>query len=201
VFHDDTLERLTGATGPVSARDAGELGGLALHGTAERIPSFARTLAMVAGRAPLLVEIKDQGGDPRHATDALVDAALAALAGYGGPVALMSFNPWAVARMAAARPDLACGLTQEPGISLWPDLPELDRTAFSPCADPRDFGGSFTSYHWRDLADPEVAAMAAAGIDILCWTIRSPEAEAEARRIAANITFEGYAAPLPAAAS
>jgi hypothetical protein len=32
----------------------------------------------------------------------------------------------------------------------------------------------------------------AQGAAVLCWTIRSPEAEAEARRIAQNVTFEGY---------
>jgi hypothetical protein len=29
---------------------------------------------------------------------------------------------------------------------------------------------------------------------VLCWTIRSAEAEAEARKIADCVTFEGYAA-------
>jgi hypothetical protein len=43
-----------------------------------------------------------------------------------------------------------------------------------------------------------VAELAAQGADVLCWTIRSPQAEAEARRIACNVTFEGYAAAIPA---
>jgi hypothetical protein len=29
-------------------------------------------------------------------------------------------------------------------------------------------------------------------VPVLCWTIKSPEAEAEARKVADNITFEGY---------
>jgi hypothetical protein len=37
----------------------------------------------------------------------------------------------------------------------------------------------------------------AQGAVILCWTIKSAEAEAKARRIAQNITFEQYPALLP----
>jgi hypothetical protein len=43
-----------------------------------------------------------------------------------------------------------------------------------------------------------VAELKAQGARVLCWTIRSPEAEAEARRVADNVTFEGYRAALPA---
>jgi hypothetical protein len=43
-----------------------------------------------------------------------------------------------------------------------------------------------------------VAALKAQGADVLCWTIRSREAEAEARKIAQNITFENYPAVIPA---
>jgi len=31
-------------------------------------------------------------------------------------------------------------------------------------------------------------------VPIICWTVRSPAQETEARRIADNITFEGYPA-------
>ena len=48
------------------------------------------------------------------------------------------------------------------------------------------------------LAEALVAELKAAGAAVLCWTVRSPEAEAEARRIADNITFEDYAAAIPA---
>ena len=67
------------------------------------------------------------------------------------------------------------------------DIPDYDRT-FS----------SFISHEADDLARPRVAALKAQGAVILCWTIRSAEDEAKARKIAQNITFEGYAAPFPA---
>ena len=48
---------------------------------------------------------------------------------------------------------------------------------------------ALTADHLRSA----VAALAARGVPVLCWTIRSADHEAAARRVAANITFEGYA--------
>jgi glycerophosphoryl diester phosphodiesterase len=62
VFHDDTLDRVAEATGLVIDRTAAELGTIRLKHSRDTIPTFAETLALVAGRAPLLVELKDQSG-------------------------------------------------------------------------------------------------------------------------------------------
>ena len=48
-------------------------------------------------------------------------------------------------------------------------------------------------------ANPAVLALKARGLPIMCWTVRSAEAEARARAIADNITFEGYMPAIPAA--
>ena len=60
------------------------------------MPTFAEVLDIVAGRVPLLVEVKDQDGAMGPAIGPLEHAAAEALAGYYGPVALMSFNPHSV---------------------------------------------------------------------------------------------------------
>ena len=46
VFHDDSLDRLTGETGPVRARDAAALGQIALAGAraGDRIPTLGAVL-------------------------------------------------------------------------------------------------------------------------------------------------------------
>lgn len=62
VFHDDTLDRLTAMRGPVRGRSAAELRAIALSDGGGSIPTLSEILDIVAGRAPLLVEIKDQGG-------------------------------------------------------------------------------------------------------------------------------------------
>jgi hypothetical protein len=56
---------------------------------------------------PLLIEIKDQDGAMGPNTDALEQAVAEDLAGYSGPVAVMSFNPACVAALAELRPTAA----------------------------------------------------------------------------------------------
>jgi len=58
-------------------------------------------------------------------------------------------------------------------------------------------GASFISHEASDLARARVQDLKAEGADVLCWTIRSPEEEAQAREVAQNVTFEGYLPALP----
>lgn len=199
VFHDYDLERLTGEKGALRLRTAAELGRIALlHGDGEGIPTLAEVLELVGGRVPLLIELKDQDGAMGPDIGGLGAATAAALAGYDGPVALMSFNPHAVAEMAELLPGLPRGITtSDYDPEDWP----LDKATCDRLREIPDFertGSCFISHEARDLGRPRVAELKAAGVPILCWTIRSPEAEAEARKIADNVTFEGYLAALPA---
>jgi glycerophosphoryl diester phosphodiesterase len=195
VFHDEWLDRLTEESGPVNARSADELSRIGLKHGDEGIPSLAEVLEIVGGRVPLLIEIKDQDGQMGERIGPLEEATARVLAGYDGPVAVMSFNPHSVAAMARLLPEIPRGLTT----SAW-DPAEWAPVAPAVCDRLRDIpdyartGSCFISHEAKDLARPRVAELKAQGAAVLCWTIRSPEAEAEARRIAQNVTFEGYAA-------
>jgi len=57
-------------------------------------------------------------------------------------------------------------------------------------------GTAFVSHDRRDLDNPLIGNLKAQGLPVLTWTVRSPEQEAEARRVADNITFECYLAAL-----
>ncbi|MCB1339897.1 MAG: phosphodiesterase [Pseudooceanicola sp.] len=199
VFHDYDLDRLTDEKGALRLRRAADLGRIPLkHGDGEGIPTLAEVLELVAGRAPLLIELKDQDGGMGPDIGALGAATAAALQGYTGPVALMSFNPHAVAEMATLCPQIPRGLTtSDYDPEDWPlSRATCDRLREIPDYAPT--GSSFISHEARDLARPRVAELKAQGAAILCWTIRSPEQEAAARRIAENVTFENYFAPIPA---
>lgn len=200
VFHDETLDRMTAQTGPVAARTAEELGRIALeNGAGAGIPTLAEVLRAVGGRVPLLIEVKDQSGSLGPVDGALERAAARTLEGYTGPVALMSFNPHSVAALAEAAPHLPRGLTtcafpreEFPEAAENPAL-EARRAALAAIADYDRTGSVFISHRWRDLAMARVAELKDRGAAILSWTIRGPEEEAAARRIAQNITFEHYA--------
>lgn len=199
VFHDYDLRRLTGVPGRIRGRSAAELGATRLLDAEDGIPTLAAMLALVAGRVPLLIEVKDQDGAMGPGVGPLEAAVAAALKGYAGPVALMSFNPHSVAALAEAAPAIPRGLTTSAyHPEDWPLLTPATRDRLREIPDYDATGASFISHEAADLASPRVADLKAQGAAILCWTIRSPAAEAEARRHADNVTFEGYAAPIPA---
>lgn len=195
VFHDHALGRLTGETGPVHRMDSATLQQVTLTDSTETIPTLAEILALVAGRVPLIIEIKDQDGALGPDIGALEAAVAADLAGYAGPVAVMSFNPHSMAAMARLCPDVPRGLTaQRFDRSEWGHVPEARRTALTDLADFEPVGASFVSQHWRDLDAPAIDRLKASGVPILCWTIRSAAEAASARQAADQITFEGFAA-------
>lgn len=196
VFHDYRLDRLTGESGPVRLRNAQELAAIQLTGAEEGIPTLAQVLEQVAGQVPLLIEFKDQDGALGPNIGVLEDAAASILDGYAGEVALMSFNPHAVNHLGRLMPDRPRGLTTSSfAAEDWPTIPRPRLAELRDYARHYDeVGACFVSHEAADLANPAIVELANRGAAILCWTIRSPEEEATARRYAQNITFEGYAA-------
>lgn len=198
VFHDEKLDRLTAKRGRVKNRSAAELGKIRLSGGDEGIPTLGEVLDLVDGRVPLLIEIKDQDGRMGPKLAGLEEAAARALEGYEGPVAVMSFNPHSMAAMAELAPHIPRGLTT----AGWKDAKARAflagrRKGLAQIADFDRVGASFISHEARDLANPRVHELKSRGVPVLSWTIRSPAEEAKARKVADNVTFEGYDAPLP----
>lgn len=190
VFHDATLDRMTAQTGPLAERKARDIVAIPLKGGGT-IPTLARVLAAVAGRVPLLLEIKDQSGMLGPGLRGLESAVARDLDGYPGPVAVMSFNPHVVALMARLAPHVVRGLTTCEFMPRdWPgaaDLPGLRAIAAFDAV-----GAAFVSHHWRDLDSRALIPLRDRAVPVLCWTIRNPQDEAFARRLSGNITFEGY---------
>ena len=166
VFHDFELDRLTDQTGPVNALSAEELGRIVLSGSSDTIPTLRKLLDQVAGRVPLLIEIKSRK-ESRYAATCL--AVRRVLEGYRGEHAIMSFDPRVVRWFADHSPLTVRGLvvSEEAAktlagaikrrLSLWHARPD------------------FLAYDVRDLPSRFAASQRKRGLPVLTWTVRSPE--------------------------
>lgn len=198
VFHDYDMARLTSETGPIGTRTRDDLTQITLSGCAELIPTLPEILTLIAGRVPVVIELKDQDGAMGPNVGPLEKSVAKALKTYSGPVAVMSFNPHSVIALAALAPDVPRGLvTCHYGAEEWPTLNKATRTRLRGIPDYGPAGASFISHRHDDLTNPHIATLKATGAKIFCWTIRSFEADIEARKVVDNVTFEGYAAVAP----
>lgn len=91
VFHDDDLMRMCGVPGRVEDRSWEELAALRLMGTEERIPLLSEVLAVMDGRAPIILELKRGGRN-----DELCRLVRDQLDEYPGDVCIESFDPFIV---------------------------------------------------------------------------------------------------------
>ena len=195
VFHDYDLGRLTGARGAVAQHTAAQLEQISLLHDGDGIPMLRDVLAQVAGKVPLLIEIKDQDGALGPNVGALEQATADALVGYDGAFAVMSFNPHSVAVMAKLLPDAPRGIvTSAYTAEDWPTIPKTTRDRLRDIPDFDGTGSTFISHEAADLDRARVAEIKQSGATILCWTIKSAAQEAEARKVVDNVTFEQYLA-------
>ena len=88
VHHDGSLKRVTGVDKQVHDVDYADL---PLLPDGSKIPLFTEVLSMVDGRAPIIVEVKHNGGSAKNAA-----AAWEILKTYKGPYCVESFNPAAM---------------------------------------------------------------------------------------------------------
>lgn len=104
VFHDDTLERLTGVSGKFSDYTAKELHEMKLLSTNEHIPYLSEVLEAVDGKVPLLIELKGT-----NLNTSLCEKTAHVLNGYKGDYCIESFNPFLVRKMKKFLPNVFYG--------------------------------------------------------------------------------------------
>ena len=109
VIHDSVLMRTTGKEGRVEDLTAEQLAEYRLEGTEETIPLFRDVLALYAGKAPLIVELKTC----QNNYAALTEAACKLLEGYEGAWCLESFDPRCLLWLRKHRPQVLRGQLSE----------------------------------------------------------------------------------------
>ncbi|MEG0339120.1 MAG: glycerophosphodiester phosphodiesterase family protein [Oscillospiraceae bacterium] len=185
VFHDDTLERVTGVNGRVDAYTFAELHNMHLCDTDQNIPLFTEVLSVINCRVPIIVELKT---GPRN--DELCAKGLAILQSYQGPYCIESFDPRIVHYFRKNAPQILRGQLSDASKN-FKDKPLILKLAL---------GNLFTDF----IARPQFIAYGdgkksvfvrlaeAMGAIKICWTVRptSDIAAKEAENDA--VIFEKY---------
>ncbi|MCB2048626.1 MAG: glycerophosphodiester phosphodiesterase [Novosphingobium sp.] len=182
VFHDWDTKRLLGVVGETEAFTASELRAMRYPGTDESPATLPDLLSFVAGKVPLMIEIKSKRGYDVDWTCKLVRDCLES---YHGLHAVMSFDPRVSHWFARHSPATVRGLVvTEEGTkgfsgnlrrhaSLWHARPD------------------FLAYDIRDLPSRFAASQRARGLPVATWTVRSPELLERARLNADAPVAEG----------
>jgi glycerophosphoryl diester phosphodiesterase len=187
VFHDEDLQRMTGAAGRLTDRTAAELSELRLKGTDERIPTLAETLALVGRRAMAHVELKTPFGHvgplEQRVHEILID--------HAGPACVIGFNPYSHAWFAERFPGVLRGLDSYS----WdraPHMSEAQRRSFANLEHVAIAKPHFLALGLDMLPSDRAARYRDEGLPIVAWTVREPEQWDAVRAGCDNLIFEGF---------
>ncbi len=190
VIHDSSLLRVTGSDVCIEDLTAAELADHPLKNSEQCIPLFRDVLALFAGKAPLIVELKST----RDNYAALCAAAFELLDAYDGLYCVESFDPRCVLWMKKHRPQVIRGQLSQNWLKGIPV-----KTSFA-------MRFALTTHTWNFLLRPDFIAYRFADRKtlgtILCrrlwdvqgvsWTLRTEEEYETAKREGWIPIFEGF---------
>jgi glycerophosphoryl diester phosphodiesterase len=190
VHHDAKLGRLTDGSGALAAMTAAELKRVPFNDTTDRIITLGEFLDLVAGRVTLAIELKSLGDRDRR----LPLRAAQVLAGYRGPAAVMSFDPFQMAVMREVAPGITRGLDAERARGrAGESFAARRRRAASYLANLARARPQFLSYSVSDLpALPPLFARYVLRQPLLAWTVRTEADSTKAAKWADQVIFEGW---------
>ena len=191
VHHDDTLGRLTDGSGRIDTMTALQLQRVVFRATADRMITVGELCDLVAGRVTLVIDLKGRFDGDRH----LVARAAEVLARYGGPAALMSFDPAQIAALRAIAPRLPRGMVAERRYAhpAWNEVPAGNKRAMTYFGHALRTRPQFIAYAVADLpAALPCVARNILGLPLLTWTVRTEADRRRAARCADQMIFEGF---------
>ena len=196
VFHDDSLERLTELRGGLDSKTAEELTRLLLRGSSESPPLLSQLLDTIAGRTPLVVELKSKfdGGV------ALARRVAELVAGYDGPIVIESFDPDPIAFLreqgeALGVGHIPLGIVAQARYEAdeWPDLSLARRDELAHFLHFSRTRPQFLSFNVADLPHAVVTLFRQGlKLPVTVWTVRSLAQAETAAPWADQIVFEGF---------
>jgi glycerophosphoryl diester phosphodiesterase len=186
VFHDERLDRLSAETGFLAERTGLELSSIKLFGTDDTIPRLSEVLSLVAGRVPILIEIKTNSGNINH----ICLAVRRALEGYLGDAAIMSFDHRIPAWFYEHARRLPRGLVVSERAAV--KLPDKLRAQAEVRLALHRAKPDFVAYDLRCLPSPIATGLRRRKLPVLAWTIRDAVQERAAFAAADEIIYERH---------
>lgn len=181
VFHDDTLDRMTDGSGPVSKLGFSQIKKYLVGSSGAPAPSLPDVMEAVDSKRPIFIEIKSS-----KATDIqlLCAGVRHCFEGYGGPIAVMSFDPRILTWFKAYMPKYARGMVVGREFLLnW-----RNRTALSFWL--RRTKPDFIACDVNLLPNGLCAKWRKNGKPLLTWTVKDKNLEDIARQHADVLIFE-----------
>jgi glycerophosphoryl diester phosphodiesterase len=191
VHHDFALGRLTEGSAALSTLSAAALREVSFKATADRMQTLPELCAQVAGRVPLVVEIKSRHDGEVQLVRRVVDV----LRDYAGPVAAMSFDPHLVAALRDLAPGLPRGIVAERRYDHpeWEKLTAAQKLSLGHLLHGFSTRPHFVAYRVQDLpAAAPLIARHVFGLPLLTWTVRTADDRSRAARWASQMIFEGF---------
>ena len=191
VFHDSALDRLTEETGLVRSRPGAGLNKIKLSGSNDIIPTFDDLLDEVAGRVPLVIELKPHG----PLTDRLAKTIADRLKRYDGRAVVMSFDPEMIMAVARHNPDQLRGITADatPASAYWEGYTAAQRFSLRHLLHIPRTRPHFIAYDCKALPAPGPFLWRRIfGCPVLTWTVRDKAEQNRVRKWTDQIIFEGF---------
>ena len=191
VHHDDALGRLNEGSGPLLQKTAAELKAVKFKNTGEHMMSLTDLCTRVAGRVPLVIEVKSHFDSDRK----LVTRMAEVLSSYSGPVVGMSFDPDQVLALREIAPQLPRGIVAQRHYDddYWTKLTNEQRDSMLYLRHGFRTEPHFVAFWVNQLPAPAPwIARNIFGCPLLTWTVRTPEQRERAARYADQMIFEGF---------
>lgn len=188
VMHDFSLFRMCGADRRVDELTLEEISKIPIKGGPSKIPTFQEVLELVAGKTPLIIEIKSE----KRRSD-ICRKVNEALQSYKGPYCIESFNPFIVYWYAKNRPNVVYGQLSEnfmktKAVGNWYQRFLLTNLMINFLQKP-----DFIAYSHKDAGNLSLRLCKSLYKCVLvAWTIRSQEEYNKARGLFDIIIFEGF---------
>ena len=188
VIHDTSLLRTAGADVKITDLTTEDLVNYPLR-NGELIPTFDQVLELFEGKAPLIIELKDDGN-----SKALVDTAVKAMEGYTGAYCMESFHPQCVYELKKHHPDVIRGqLTMDYGKEEKSPLHPALKWIMTNQAENFLTQPDFVSYRFADRKTfSNFLVRKFWGLLGVSWTIKSQEEFDQAVREGWLPIFEGF---------